>query len=65
MNGEDKYSIRPEGWPEVWPEGREPPLGWRSAGKAGTQDDCLACIEQVWTDMRPLSLRRTLDGAGS
>lgn len=57
VNDEEQYSI--------WPEAREPPLGWRSAGKAGTKEDCLAHIEQVWTDMRPLSLRRALDGTDS
>ena len=49
VNHEEQYSI--------WPEGREIPLGWRVAGKAGSKAECLAYIEQVWTDMRPLSLR--------
>jgi MbtH protein len=53
INDEEQYSI--------WPEGRELPLGWHSAGKAGTKQDCLAYIEEVWTDMRPLSLRRAMD----
>lgn len=57
VNDEEQYSI--------WPEGRELPLGWRSAGKAGTKQECLAYIEEVWTDMRPLSLRRALDGSDS
>jgi MbtH protein len=57
VNDEEQYSI--------WPEGRELPLGWRSAGKAGTKEECLAYIEEVWTDMRPLSLRRALDGSDS
>jgi MbtH protein len=33
-------------------------LGWRDTGFEGTKDDCLAHIEQVWTDMQPLSVRR-------
>jgi len=52
VNHEEQYSI--------WPEGRELPLGWRLAGKAGTRAECLAYIEQVWTDMRPLSLREQM-----
>jgi MbtH protein len=52
VNDEEQYSI--------WPEGRELPLGWRSAGKAGTKEECLAYIEEVWTDMRPLSLRKAM-----
>jgi MbtH protein len=52
VNHEEQYSI--------WPEYRDNPLGWRDAGKTGVKDDCLAYIEQVWTDMRPLSLRNHL-----
>ena len=40
-----------------WPEGREVPLGWKAVGKAGPKQECLDYIEEVWTDMRPLSLR--------
>jgi len=53
VNDEEQYSI--------WPEDREVPLGWRAAGVAGTKQECLAHIETVWTDMRPLSLRRAMD----
>jgi MbtH protein len=56
VNHEEQYSI--------WPLGRENPLGWNDAGKQGAKDDCLAYIEEVWVDMRPLSLRRAMDGAG-
>lgn len=49
VNGEEQYSI--------WPADRENPLGWRDGGKSGLKDECLAFIEQVWRDMRPLSLR--------
>lgn len=54
LNDEEQYSI--------WPEGREPPLGWRAEGKVGSKEECLAHIETVWTDMRPLSLRRAMEG---
>ncbi|TMQ06168.1 MAG: MbtH family NRPS accessory protein [Deltaproteobacteria bacterium] len=57
VNDEEQYSI--------WPEGRELPLGWRAVGKAGTKQECLAYIEEVWTDMRPLSLRRAMDKTDS
>jgi len=56
LNHEEQYSI--------WPEDRENPPGWRDAGKSGPKDECLAYIETVWTDMRPLSLRRQMDGSG-
>jgi MbtH protein len=55
LNHEEQYSI--------WPADREPPAGWRDAGKSGTRQECLAHIDEVWTDMRPLSLRRKMDGA--
>jgi MbtH protein len=54
VNHEEQYSI--------WPEGRENAPGWRDAGKSGTKAECLAFIKEVWTDMRPLSLRRKMDG---
>lgn len=57
VNHEEQYSI--------WPADRDNALGWRDAGKTGTREECLAHIKQVWTDMRPLSLRRQMDGAGS
>jgi MbtH protein len=53
VNHEEQYSI--------WPEDREIPLGWRDAGKTGSKAECLAHIREVWTDMRPLSLRRQMD----
>jgi MbtH protein len=52
VNHEEQYSI--------WPSGRENPLGWSDAGKTGLKDDCLAYIKEVWTDMRPLSLRKQM-----
>ena len=53
VNHEEQYSI--------WPEGRELPLGWADAGKHGTKDEVLAWIKEVWTDMRPLSLRKKME----
>ena len=52
MNQEEQYSI--------WPAEREMPLGWQAVGKTGSQDECLAHIDEIWTDMRPLSLRRAM-----
>ncbi len=55
LNGEEQYSI--------WPADRENALGWKDAGKSGTKEECLAYIKEVWTDMRPLSLRQKMDEA--
>ncbi len=54
VNDEEQYSI--------WPAGRTIPAGWREAGKSGSKDECLAWIATVWTDMRPLSVRRSMEG---
>ena len=53
VNDEEQYSI--------WPEYKENPLGWRDAGKVGPKAECLAYIKEVWTDMRPLSLRKKME----
>ncbi|MEV5954559.1 MbtH family NRPS accessory protein [Streptomyces sp. NPDC051987] len=50
VNGEEQYSI--------WPEGRDLPDGWFDEGTSGTKEECLDHVERVWTDMRPLSLRQ-------
>jgi MbtH protein len=44
----------------VWPADREIPAGWHKAGKHGTKAECLEHINTVWTDMRPLSLRKKM-----
>jgi len=54
LNHEEQYSI--------WPADRENPAGWKDDGKKGTKAECLAYIKEVWTDMRPLSLRKQMDG---
>lgn len=53
LNHEEQYSI--------WPAELENAPGWRDAGQSGTKAECLDYIERVWTDMRPLSLRRRMD----
>ncbi|MGW7365535.1 MbtH family protein [Streptomyces sp. NPDC054841] len=53
VNHEEQYSI--------WPAQRDVPGGWRPVGRTGPKDDCLAYVNEVWTDMRPLSLRRRMD----
>ena len=53
LNHEEQYSI--------WPADRDNPPGWRDAGKLGTKTECLTYIEEVSTDMRPLSLRKQME----
>jgi MbtH protein len=53
INYEEQYSI--------WPADRGIPPGWQSVGKSGLKQECLDYIEEVWTDMRPLSLRNKME----
>lgn len=52
VNHEEQYSI--------WFADRVLPLGWREVGPTGPKAECLAYIKVVWTDMRPLSLRKKM-----
>lgn len=57
VNHEEQYSI--------WAADREIPAGWKATGKQGSKEECLAYIEEVWTDMRPLSLRKLMADASA
>ncbi len=50
INDEEQYSI--------WLADRDVPSGWRAVGKTGPKAECLKHVGEVWTDMRPLSLRK-------
>ena len=50
VNREEQYFI--------WPIKRSCPLGWSDVGKSGKKEEYLSYINEVWTDMRPLSLRK-------
>lgn len=54
INDEEQYSI--------WLDGKEIPAGWHTVGKSGTKAECLAYVDEVWTDMRPKSLRIAMEG---
>lgn len=53
VNHEEQYSI--------WPANKENPNGWMETGKIGEKADCLSYVKEVWTDMRPLSLRKQME----
>lgn len=55
VNQEEQYSL--------WPVDREIPAGWTDTGTSGPKATCLEYIERVWTDMRPLSLRKSMESA--
>jgi MbtH protein len=54
-NDEDQYSL--------WPADLEVPAGWHQAGKEGTSEECSAYVDEVWTDMRPRSLRERMEAS--
>jgi MbtH protein len=56
INDEEQYSL--------WPQGKAVPAGWRAAGKEGSKSECCDYVDSVWTDMRPLSLRRKMEELG-
>jgi MbtH protein len=51
-NDEEQYSL--------WPLGLEIPAGWTAVGKEGTKTECMSYVDEVWTDMRPRSLREQM-----
>lgn len=53
VNHEEQYSI--------WLADQSVPAGWREVGVCGSRQECLDHIREVWTDMRPLSLRRQME----
>ena len=55
-NAEEQYSI--------WPADRRVPDGWETVGDQSSKDACLALVAELWTDMRPASLRRSVDQPG-
>uniref|UniRef100_UPI0039EEBFBC MbtH family protein n=1 Tax=Bordetella sputigena TaxID=1416810 RepID=UPI0039EEBFBC len=57
VNDEEQYSL--------WPDFKAIPAGWRDTGVQGDKQTCLAYVDKVWTDMRPLSLRRFMDEQAS
>lgn len=54
INHEEQYSI--------WPKHKMIPAGWKAVGKEGLKAECLQYVDEVWTDMRPLSLRKRMEG---
>jgi MbtH protein len=53
-NDEEQYSL--------WPMGLQVPAGWHKVGKEGNREECSAFVDEVWTDMRPRSLREQMNG---
>lgn len=52
-NHEEQYSI--------WPVSKAIPAGWSAGIFQGSREECLSKIPEIWTDMRPKSLRDALE----
>lgn len=55
-NHEEQYSI--------WAADKEIPAGWETVEEPASKEACLARIDEIWTDMRPASLRAAMAAAG-
>jgi MbtH protein len=66
MNDDTTYQVllNDEGQYSLWPASHEVPAGWRPDGTVGSRDECSAHVDEVWTDMRPRSLREHMDADG-
>ncbi len=53
VNHEEQYSL--------WPKFKDIPNGWRQVGPIGKKEECLAYVDEVWTDITPLSVRKQLE----
>jgi MbtH protein len=53
VNDEDQHSL--------WPAFADVPAGWRKVFGEASRAECLAYVEEHWTDIRPKSLREAVD----
>ena len=52
--------VNDEGLHSLWPGVAAVPAGWRTVFGLSSRRDCLAYIDQHWTDLRPSSLRAAM-----
>jgi MbtH protein len=57
INQEEQYGL--------FPQDLTVPAGWREAGFSGSEEACVAYVDQHWTDMRPASLRKAMEAVTS
>lgn len=60
---ENRYCVvvNPEEQYSYWFADSQLPAGWKSTGFIGNREECLAEVDNIWTDMRPLSVRKAID----
>ncbi len=59
MNDSMEYVVvvNEEGQYSIWHKNREIPMGWKELDVCGNKEHCLDFIEEIWTDMNPVSIR--------
>jgi MbtH protein len=57
VNCEEQYSL--------WLADLDVPKGWREVFARNNKKACLEYVKEVWTDMRPLSLRKAMAEANA
>ncbi|WP_433337825.1 MbtH family protein [Spirillospora sp. CA-294931] len=62
-NGTYYALVNEEGQYSLWPAFADVPPGWEIAHGEGTRAACLEHIGERWTDLRPKSLVRRMEGA--
>lgn len=55
--GPHRVVVNHEGQYSLVPLGSHLPAGWTDADYQGSRQQCLAHIDEAWTDMRPMSVR--------
>ncbi len=53
VNDEDQHSL--------WPAFADVPARWQKAFGEASRAECLAYVEENWSDMRPKSLRESME----
>lgn len=53
VNAEEQYSL--------WPADLPCPAGWQETSTRGSAKECGEYVDRVWTDMRPKSLRDSME----
>jgi uncharacterized protein YbdZ (MbtH family) len=48
--------VNQEGQYSLWPARQSIPEGWSATGPRGARRECLAWVDEHWTDLRPKSL---------
>lgn len=54
--------VNDEGQHSLWPTFADVPEGWSIAFGESDRQSCLDYVEEHWTDMRPKSLIRAMEG---